>query len=236
MRYPEAISRPSDKHGYRGDDAILGLGIVGHSMEGSLAAAFGELDRADRQASWPFSVAKDGRVYQHINTLQISYASGSYEANKRFWSIEHEGVASEPLTGPQLAATIALMGWLLSKHNLKPVRKETLWEHREMTAYGASPTACPSGRIPWPVIITELQEPIAKEDWLSALSDDQQRELYNWVYAIRTVLYDSVIIQGVAVPRWAYWQTLMQQGAAPDAVAVANAKEIADELAARLKE
>lgn len=158
LRYPPATWRPTDKHGYRKDDTCLGLGIVAHSMEGSLAAAFGELDRTDRQASWHFSVAKNGDVYQHIDTENISYASGSYEANRRFWSIEHEGVAGEPLTAPQEFATTALMEWLLSNHGLSPQRHLTLWEHNEMTAYGAAATACPSGRIPWNTIIPALEE------------------------------------------------------------------------------
>ena len=158
MRYPPATWRPTGKHGYGNDDTLRKEGIVGHSMEGSLAAAFGKLDRPDRQASWHFSVAKSGDVYQHIDTDNISYASGSYEANKRFWSIEHEGVAGEPLTAAQQTATTALMGWLLGLVNLPPIRNLSLFEHREMTVYGAAPTACPSGRIPWQAIIAALQE------------------------------------------------------------------------------
>jgi len=155
--YPKAIVRATNKHGYSGDDAILGYGLVAHSMEGSLAAAFGELDNPARQASWHFSAAKDGKIYQHIDTLNISYASGGYEANKRFWSIEHEGKAGEPLTPAQLAATTELMRWLLGTYHLQPLRKVTLWEHREMTQFGSSATACPSGRIPWDVIIPQIQ-------------------------------------------------------------------------------
>lgn len=156
MNYPPAIQRRSPKHGYGNDDQLRREGICAHSMEGPLAAAFGELDRPDRQASWHFSVAKDGKVYQHLDTEHISYASGSYNANKRFWSIEQEGYAGEPFTGPQLASTIPLVRWLLNLANLPPIRMTSLFEHNEMTAYGADPTACPSGRWPWPVIITEL--------------------------------------------------------------------------------
>lgn len=156
--YPNAIWRPTPKHGYGDDDAILGLGICAHSMEGSLSAAFGELDNPKRQASWHFSIPKTGDpIFQHIDTMHISYASGGYEANKRFWSIEHEGKAGEPLTSPQLAATTALMHWLLTTYHLPPIRQKTLWEHREMTQFGSAATACPSGRIPWDVIIPQLQ-------------------------------------------------------------------------------
>src|SRR2546427_10675753 len=39
--------------------------------------------------------------------------------------------------------------------------KATLFEHNQMTRYGASPTACPSGRIPWAEIIPALEEHMA---------------------------------------------------------------------------
>lgn len=160
LRYPNAVWRPTDKHGYGNDDNCLQQGIVAHSMEGSLQAAFGELDRPDRQASWHFSVAKSGAVYQHIETENISYASGSYEANRRYWSIEHEGRAGEPLTDAQRLATTALMGWLLSLKGLVPSRIKTLFEHNEMAKYGAAPTACPSGRIPWDAIIKGILQEV----------------------------------------------------------------------------
>lgn len=158
-RYPAAIWRESPKHGYNHgtNDAHLGQGICAHSMEGSLAAAFGRLDGPD-EASWHFSVAKDGRIFQHVDTMNIAWANGSEEANSRFWSIEHEGVAGEALTPLQEAATTELMRWLLTTYHLLPVLEQTLREHRDMTLFEASPTACPSGRIPWGTIIPALQE------------------------------------------------------------------------------
>lgn len=186
MRYPPAIWRPTDKHGYKKDDTCLGLGIVAHSMEGSLAAAFGELDRLDRQASWHFSVAKNGDVYQHIDTENISYASGSYEANRRFWSIEHEGRAGEPLEPPQRVATTGLMGWLLGLKDLAPVRRQTLHEHNEMTAFGAAATACPSNRIPWNTII-----PAIEEDQDMSLTPEQDERLKSVEAYIKKL--DSVV-------------------------------------------
>lgn len=164
MKYPAAIWRPTPKFGYPNATVCLGIGIVAHSMEGSLTAAFGELDNPNRGASWHFSVAKNGDVYQHIETQHISWASGSVEANRRFWSIEHEGKAGEPLTPAQTAATTALMGWLLDSKNLSPKRGTTLWEHNEMTQFGSAATACPSGRIPWDKIIGGLDMPLTQDD------------------------------------------------------------------------
>lgn len=155
-------------------------------MEGSLAAAFAELDNPNRQASWHFSVVKDGRVYQHVDTDNISWASGSQNANTRFWGIEHEGVVGQPLTPAQTAATTALMGWLLALKNLPAVRNSTLWEHREMTAYGSAPTACPSSRIPWAVIIKALKE---SED-MPRLVKKQGK---NHVYVVTGAHLESVV-------------------------------------------
>lgn len=83
-------------------------GEVKHSMEGGLAAALGELDRPDRRASWTFSVARDGAVYQHYPLESITWTNGSLESNRRFVGIEHEGRAGEPLTEPQYQATLRL--------------------------------------------------------------------------------------------------------------------------------
>ena len=37
-------------------------------------------------------------------------------------------------------------------------RQAQAWEHREMTRFGAPPTACPSDRIPWDIIIPAVEE------------------------------------------------------------------------------
>jgi hypothetical protein len=169
VKYPNAIWRPCPKHGYGNDDTHLHEGICAHSMEGSLAAAFGELDNPNREASWTFSVAKNGDVYQHVDTDNIAWTNGSRNANKKFWGIEHEGIAGEPLTPAQEFATTALMEWLLSTYGLMPKRGVTLWEHNEMTAFGATPTACPSNRIPWNTIIPALEE-----DTMGMTSDERK--------------------------------------------------------------
>lgn len=74
------------------------------------------------------------------------------------------------------------------------------------------------------------------EDARAALEDDltpEQEMKLNTIFAILTDDHDG---SGPATaPRWAYWQALMQQAAAPSASTVAAAKAIADELAERLK-
>lgn len=129
-------------------------------MEGPLAAAYGELDRAERPASWTVSNPKAGKSKQHYPLESVTWANGSPDANKRFVSIENEGKAGEPLTGNQVANLVAIMGELatLCPQILPYERSTSVKEHNEMTAFGASPTACPSGRIPWAGIIAALEE------------------------------------------------------------------------------
>ncbi len=137
---------------------------MAHSMEGSLQAAFGVLDGA-RQASWHFSISKAGQVYQHVDTDNIAWTNGSYDANKLFWGIECEGVAGEPVTDPQFDALLDVLRWLWATHGVAaPEREETLWEHNQMTRFGSAATACPSGRIPWARLINEWEDDMGMTD------------------------------------------------------------------------
>ena len=158
MRYPAAIWRGTDKHGYPNTDAHLQNGVVIHSMEGSLQAGFGVLD-GPRQASWHFSISKTGEVYQHVDTENIAWTNGGFDANRLFWGIECEGVEGEPLTEPQFDALLGVVRWLWDTHDVGAfVRQETAWEHLEMTQFGSAPTACPSNRIPWERLISSLED------------------------------------------------------------------------------
>src|SRR3990172_9588403 len=152
---------PASKHGYGGvPEPQAKQGVVFHSMEGSLAAALGELDKLSRQASWTFSNPKSGPMLQHYPLGFHTWASGSDIANVRFTSIEHEGVAGEPLTPSQVANDIALLKWmgLDWKRPANPSDlTATLYEHRECVRFGSASTACPSGRIPWAVLLSRLQ-------------------------------------------------------------------------------
>lgn len=168
MRYPDAIWRPTGKHGYGGFDSHSQEGAVVHSMEGSLQAGFGVLD-GTRQASWHFSIPQAGApIYQHVDTDHIAWTNGSREANTKFWGIECEGggpgYEGEPLTEPQFAALLDLLRWLWATHGVSAtVRQETLWEHREMTRFGSAATSCPSGRIPWARLINEWEDEMLDE-------------------------------------------------------------------------
>ena len=113
--FPLATRRdgPATKHGYAGyAEPDKKLGVVFHSMEGNLQAGLGELDKLTRRASWTFSNPKDGPLLQHYPLGFHTWASGSVEANTAFTSIEHEGVAGEPLTESQIANAVALLKWI----------------------------------------------------------------------------------------------------------------------------
>lgn len=168
-RYPMATWRPTSKHGYENTDFHLHQGLVIHSAEGSLAGLFSVLD-GSRQASWHFSVAQDGRVFQHVDTANIAWTNGSQDSNTRFWGIECEGGgpgnSSEPLTELQYQALVRVVRWLWGTHGLTGyIRQQTLWEHNEMTRFGAASTSCPSGRIPWQRLIADLEEDMTDEQW-----------------------------------------------------------------------
>ena len=153
---------PLEKQGYASFPSRLLTEIVGevkHSMAGSWAAARSRLFNLEEEASWTFSVLKDGRIYQHYPLESVTWHAG-YIANRHHIGIEHEGGSggpsgntSEPLTERQYAATLALTRELrrLLPHLGPPSRETNLREHNEFMA-----TACPSGRIPWARLIADL--------------------------------------------------------------------------------
>ncbi|KKK66390.1 hypothetical protein LCGC14_2964570 [marine sediment metagenome] len=186
MRFPGAIWRGTNKHGYPNSDTHLQNGVVIHSAEGSFAGAMSVLD-GPRQASWHFFVTKAGEVYQHVDTNDIAWTNGGFDANRLFWGIECEGVEGEPLTEPQFEALLGVVRWLWANHQVGAfVRQETAWEHREMTQFGSAPTSCPSGRIPWERLISEL-EPIEEEEMpkLIQLKGTQAIAVFNDVYKLQ---------------------------------------------------
>lgn len=54
-------------------------------------------------------VAKDGRVEQYAPLTHKSWAQG--DGNAGYWSVETEGMPTEPLTGPQVDALAAWHAW-----------------------------------------------------------------------------------------------------------------------------
>ena len=197
---------PPQKAGYGALQKRVVQGFVGHSMEGSLAAALGELMNPNRQASWTLSNPKVGPLLQHYPLEAITWASGSQEANRRFLAMESEGVAGELLNPNQIANVQAVL-------NAIPLvweRKVTLWEHKEMVAFGSAPTACPSNRYPWAQILAGLEDDVTKQECIDAM-----KEVLTDPAAFGELQGKSVIQQLQASDNW----ILTQIGAALDKAA-----------------
>lgn len=146
-------------HGYPGEQELAPKeGLVFHSAEGNLAT-MRRIIRAPGEPSWTLSNPKRGRLIQHYPRGTHIWANGSREANVRFDACESEGVEGEALTGSQAQNLIDLAAWYKKEEDWAEFKRLiTAWEHREMTRFGASPTACPSGRIPWGIIIPGVEE------------------------------------------------------------------------------
>lgn len=168
---PSAIRRdgPTTKMGYSG---ALGTtspkrGEIKHSAEGTLDGAFGILD-GPSSASWHFTVAKDGRIFQHYPAEVNCWhgndtdADQNVRANIDLIGVEHEGKVGEALTAAQLDATVRLTRYLaevFGRTTFSRFPNQTGWTLVEHNEVGDAPTACPSNRIPWEAVFNALSPP-----------------------------------------------------------------------------
>jgi hypothetical protein len=170
---------PVSKQGYSGAPQRTLEDIEGevkHSTEGPLLAAFGELDKLERRASWTFTIDADGTVYQHFPLESITWHCGvlgdrsadtSLIGNLTLVGEEHvDRIGGVQLAELTAAATISSIRVSLAIRRLCPkvaAHPATLrlneWEHGWL-----SWTACPSGLIPWDEIIPALNESPQQEE------------------------------------------------------------------------
>ena len=152
-----------------GRNALFGL--AAHSAEGFEAGMYGELDKESRRASWHFSNLKDGRLVQHYSLFDQTWTSGAAWPNNNLVGMESEGIAGQALTAEQLANVVRLLQELAAfTHRPNLIRNPERWgdadlllvEHCEAVRWGADATACPSGRYPWPEIITRVSSGIPR--------------------------------------------------------------------------
>lgn len=160
-----------------------GKGAVGHSMEGPYQAGLSVLD-GPKQSSWTISIRKVGPPVQHYPIGVITWhcgrygaSSGLYAGNASLLGIEVEGNKYEPMTISQTAWLIKVLVWYWKRQSLGPpsrpeanqvypnvaapiIQDDELWEHREIVA-----TDCPSGRVPWDVVIRGLTMPPEPTEW-----------------------------------------------------------------------
>ena len=175
MIHPDCLWIPSPNYGYpRGGLGQLGAAIEAkrsggefwHSMVGSLVAAKHRFLNPAEEASAHFLFPRDGVPTQMIDSEDVAWHSGNYLANLHFHGFEFEGGApgnlSEPLTENQIEWGIRITEWLRIAHRTPKIyiRRETLWEHREVQA-----TSCPSGRIPWERLIQEMEDKMTDKEF-----------------------------------------------------------------------
>ncbi len=139
-------------------------GDVKHSAEGSYAGLLNIIATSTRQASWHFSVAKDGRVSQHYPLESICWHAGkkgdlsnqtALIGNVTLVGIEHEGFAGQTLTPQQIDVTVRITQEVRARTfagTRPPELAVNLWEHNWLSG-----TACPSNRIPWSTIMNKLK-------------------------------------------------------------------------------
>lgn len=164
---------PASKQGYSGAPSRTLADIEGevkHSTEGPLSAAFGELDRLDRRASWTFTIDANGTAYQHFPLESITWHCGvlgdrsvdtSLVGNLTLVGEEHVdrigGIHLTVLTPAARASSVRItqeIRRLCPRVAANPpMLRRNLWEHTWL-----SQTACPSGLIPWVEMLTETQE------------------------------------------------------------------------------
>ena len=200
------------------------------------------LNNPDRQASWHFSILRDGTLYQHYEIEDICWHCGLPGDERRDTSLignitlvgeEHEGYAGEPLTLAAKTTTIQLTADLrmLCPIPEPPELRKNLWEHNWLSS-----TACPSGRIPWAEIIPALEEnhmPLTDADkqWINEAVNNQLKTLQTGMLtniATNADLRMTVIMRAIAADDAKAAQIL---GVTPADIA----KAVADEQARRLQ-
>jgi hypothetical protein len=152
--YPKAtrFDGPPAKHGYNGIYIRQHKGAIYHSMEGRWQDALSRLMSSDK-VSWHLSLTYEGLWFQHYALSDVLWHGGCTFAGM-LAAIECEGRVGEPLTRAQVRELAEFTAWQAENEDWPSIERHvTLFEHREMAAYGAAPTACPSGRIPWEEVI-----------------------------------------------------------------------------------
>src|SRR5438067_2308856 len=99
----------SSRNGARIDKVVL------HCTEGSLASAVAEFQNADgRQVSAHYVIDRNGDIYQMVSDSDRS--NHCMGANQNSIGIEHVGSETDSLAAPQVAASAALIRWLIEQY------------------------------------------------------------------------------------------------------------------------
>lgn len=184
---PFAVRRPSAmgataKRGY--PDGVTGVakkdllnapkrGEIKHDSTGPLSATLQVLDTHPIN-SWQFTVDED-QIYQHYPVDANCWHGNDTDpdddvmANIELVGIEHTRPSSAvvtPLSQSQVELTTKLTAWLQETRERRIATRfggtfgpaaDNEWLLCEHNEVGNDPTACPSGRIPWDLILASLQ-------------------------------------------------------------------------------
>jgi hypothetical protein len=134
------------------------LGLVLHVMEGTLEGSDAWFRRVpvapDTGSSAHFGLAKDGRLWQWVDTADKAWAQAG--GNDSYVSVECEEKVGDTLTAAQLAALVRLVQWMHDRHGMplvlanKPGDRGLGYHAMGGVAWGNHP--CPG-----PLIIAQRQ-------------------------------------------------------------------------------
>ena len=130
-------------------------GVVLHSAEGYFGATAPSAVMRARGNSWCITIYQNGHRVQSYPLEALTWHAGP-KANYRYIGIEHEGVAGQPLTGPQQDSQIIVLNEIRDIRGWANVQRGINgFEHNEFMA-----TSCPSGRILWAVTAERTRRPV----------------------------------------------------------------------------
>lgn len=151
MRYPGATWAPWRYESEAGPTYFRGMckpiAVVMHIMQGYSGTAVEWAKAGHYGASWHFTVARDGRVWQHLNLDDGGYHAGigagaptptwrlwmghQFNVNSYTIGIEHEGFSGEPYPLVQQRASAKLTAWLCETLGI-PADRDHLIGHNEI--------------------------------------------------------------------------------------------------------
>lgn len=148
--YPAATPAPWQYENPTGPTYYRGMckadAIVVHIMQGYSGTAVEWAKGGHYGASWHFTVARDGRVWQHLGLDDGGYHAGIGANKKPTWKlwkghdfnvnsytigIEHEGFSGEPYPKAQQAASAKLVAWLCETLGI-PADRDHIIGHNEV--------------------------------------------------------------------------------------------------------
>lgn len=91
-------------------------GLVLHIMEGSIESCDNWFHNPTAQVSAHFGNAKDGRLFQWVDTENKAWAEA--DGNPNWISVENEGVAPTQLTPQQLENAAQLFAWVCKTYKV----------------------------------------------------------------------------------------------------------------------